>query len=131
MLGETRKTVLIVDDDELVLIHLEALLQDEGYETTTAWGGRQAVESLCSKKFDLVLLDDYLPDTGTEVVLKHIQRLALPPLTAVMQSSQPSPDLVPRLAPLGVREVVHKRMPQRQFSDVVRAWLTPAAPACA
>ncbi len=129
MFAKTRKTVLIADDDELVLIHLEALLQDEGYETTTAWSGRQALELLGRGQFDLVLLDDYLPDIATEEILKRIQRLALPPLTAVMQSSQPSPELLPRLAPLGVREVVHKRMPHHQFSDVVRAWLTPAAPA--
>lgn len=129
--GKERKTVLIADDDELVLIRLEGLLQDQGYETTTAWSGRQALELLRSSEFDLVLLDDCLSDIGTETVLEHMQSLASQPLTVVMQSSQPAPDSLPPFASFGVRDVVHKRMPCQQFSQVVRTWLTPEAPGCA
>jgi DNA-binding NtrC family response regulator len=126
MSEETKKLVLIADDDERMLISLEALLQDEGYETATAWGGRQALELLGSKEFDLVLLNEYLSDVGTEAVLEHMQGLASQPLTVVMRSSQPSPDSLPPFASFGVREVVDKRMPHRQFSDAVREWMGAA-----
>src|SRR5439155_15555861 len=59
---EQRHRVLVVDDDESVLTLLNQLLEEAGYETTTAWGGREAIEILRQSVFDLVLLDDYLPD---------------------------------------------------------------------
>ena len=121
--GEPKKTVLIVDDDELVLIHVETLLQNEGYETATAWSGVQALQLLRSSKFDLVLLDDYLPDIRIEDIVKYIQGLVSRPPVVVMQSGQPPPDVLWRFMSLGVREVVNKRMPYDQFLQAVCAWL--------
>jgi len=125
MSGDPKKTVLIVDDDELVLIRLETLLQNEGYDTTTAWSGVQALESLRSRKFDLVLLDDYLPDIRTEDVVKYIQRLSPRPQAVVMQSGQLSPDAIWRFVSLGVREIANKRMADHPFCQAVRVWLAP------
>ena len=44
-----RTTILIVDDDEQVLIELERLLEDQGYNTTTAWSGRCTSLRTCAK----------------------------------------------------------------------------------
>jgi len=52
-----RARVLIVDDDESVLLALEWLLETEGYETTTAWSGEEAVQLLVTRSFDVVLID--------------------------------------------------------------------------
>lgn len=125
MPGEPKKTVLVVDDDELVLIRLETLLQNDGYETATAWSGVQALELLRSSKFDLVLLDDYLPDIRTDDIPKYIQLLSPRPPAVVMQSGQLPPDAVWRFTSLGVREVADKRMADHQFCQAVRVWLAP------
>ena len=55
------KKILVVDDDELVLIALEALLSPSGYEVTTAINGDDALEKLNKKKFDLMILDILMP----------------------------------------------------------------------
>lgn len=55
------KKILVVDDDELVLIALEALLSPRGYEVTTVSNGDEALESLKKKKFDLLILDILMP----------------------------------------------------------------------
>lgn len=68
-----RKTILIVDDDEQVLIELERLLEDQGYSTTTAWSGREALEFLRCKPFDFVLLDGDLPDLSREELIRQAQ----------------------------------------------------------
>lgn len=68
-----RKTILIVDDDEQVLIDLERLLEDQGYNTTTAWSGREALQLLQSKSFDFVLLDGDLPDLSREELMHQAQ----------------------------------------------------------
>jgi len=56
-----KKRILVVDDDELVLIALEALLAPCGYEVTTASGGEEALQKLNTKKFDLLILDILMP----------------------------------------------------------------------
>lgn len=68
-----RKTILIVDDDEKVLIELEHLLEDQGYNTTTAWSGREALEFLRCRSFDFVLLDGDLPDLTCEELMRQAQ----------------------------------------------------------
>lgn len=125
MSGEPKKTVLVVDDDELVLIRMETLLQNEGCETATAWSGVQALQLLHSSKFDLVLLDDYLPDIRSEDVLKYIQHLSPRPPAVVMQSGQLSQDAIWRFVSLGVREIADKRMADHPFCQALRVWLAP------
>jgi DNA-binding response OmpR family regulator len=53
--------ILVVDDDELVLIALEALLSPSGYEVTTSQNGDDALAKLCKKKFDLMIIDIIMP----------------------------------------------------------------------
>ncbi len=84
--GEKRKRVLIVDDDEHVLMVLQAMLENEGYDTTVTWEGHDALELLETWPFDLVLLDEHLPDIDSGTILKHIQDMPIRPLTVVMQA---------------------------------------------
>ncbi len=79
------KRLLIVDDDERSLIVLEGLFESRGYDTVTAWGGKEALKLLRSRDFDLVLLDDFLPDTASKEILKAIRRLPVQPLVALLK----------------------------------------------
>jgi CheY-like chemotaxis protein len=54
--------ILIVDDDETVLITLERILEGEGYQTVTAWSGREALQVAASGQFDVLLVDEHLSD---------------------------------------------------------------------
>ena len=60
--------ILIVDDDERVLIELERLLEGEGYSTSTAWGGREALALSEKARFDLLLLDEHVGDLELEAL---------------------------------------------------------------
>ena len=62
--------ILIVDDDENVLIRLEAILEDLGCHTETFWNGRDALEALSRQSFDLILVDDYLPDLDFREIIR-------------------------------------------------------------
>jgi len=57
-------TILIVDDDQIILGLSEELVNLLGYETYTAQNGDAALEMLSSKgeEIDLVILDISLPD---------------------------------------------------------------------
>jgi DNA-binding response OmpR family regulator len=68
--------ILIVDDDEDVLIRLERTLEAEGYSTTTAWSGREALSIARRFTFDILLVDEHLADMKSAIVvdkLRHLQ----------------------------------------------------------
>jgi Response regulator receiver domain len=81
--------VPIVDDDERQLIELEALLEDQGFETTSAWGGRQALKLLKEGMHDVVILDEYLSDVPSQEILHEIYRKPIQPLVALLKALTP------------------------------------------
>jgi CheY-like chemotaxis protein len=55
-------TILVVDDEPLIAMALEAALEDAGYRTVTAANGRQGLERLAElPRPDIVLLDMMMP----------------------------------------------------------------------
>ena len=54
--------VLIVDDDELVLSGLSALVRLGGYETYTATSGAAALRILAASPCQILLTDWHMPD---------------------------------------------------------------------
>ena len=67
------KTILIVDDDVYIGDMLEELLAKEGYRTTRAYSGTEALLSLSSSRPDLILLDLMLPGLTGEQLLPLIK----------------------------------------------------------
>jgi CheY-like chemotaxis protein len=113
-LAERSRTpqVLIVDDDEGLPIVLAHLLEHGGYDTTTAPSGHAALRDLARRSFDLILLDDYLPDISTEVVLRHAGSLE-PSVPVLLMQSGPLPhELALKYARLGVRFFISKHSPK-------------------
>lgn len=55
-------TILIVDDEFANRESLEQLLQPEGYLTTSATSGKQALAAVAEHAPDLILLDVTMPD---------------------------------------------------------------------
>ncbi len=67
--GETKKTILLVDDDTSILRAFSRILKRKGYEIETAQTGQEAIDKANMRHFDLVLLDLRLPDMyGTDIL---------------------------------------------------------------
>jgi DNA-binding response OmpR family regulator len=56
-----RRTVLLVDDEPNIILSLEFLIEQAGYEARVARDGDAALKSIEERKPDLVLLDVMLP----------------------------------------------------------------------
>jgi excisionase family DNA binding protein len=72
-LGDERRRILVVDDDEQVLTLVRATLGDERFEVRTATNGYDA--GLFTEQFrpDLILLDCNLPDINGATVCERIR----------------------------------------------------------
>ena len=76
MADNTKKKVLLVDDDEMQLTTAELFLKDE-YEIYKKTSGEEALEYLSSKKItpDLIMLDILMPKMDGWEVLKRIRTI--------------------------------------------------------
>ena len=70
-----KPSILIVDDDEVMVETLRNVLRKKGYELFCAASGNEALELLRKELVDLVLLDMRLPDVDGLEVLSKIKEL--------------------------------------------------------
>lgn len=72
------KTILIVDDDEMLQTIVSFLLEEEGYNVLTAKNGEMAIDLLKNEVIDLILSDLMMPViNGMELVEKIRNQLNL------------------------------------------------------
>jgi len=65
----TRGSILLVDDEEKIRKTLGRVLRDEGHQVVDAPGPREARKLLESRPFDLLLVDNLMPETtGLELI---------------------------------------------------------------
>lgn len=71
------KTILLVDDEELVLEVSQEMLKAMDYDALTAKGGEEAMEvyKKCRDTIDLVLLDMVMPDMGGSKVYDRLKEM--------------------------------------------------------
>ncbi len=70
-----KQTILIVDDEKLLLKSLEKALSKDGYRVLTAANGRGALDCFEKNFPDLILLDVRLPDIDGMQILKRIKEM--------------------------------------------------------
>ncbi len=62
------KSILIVDDEPNIVLSLEFLMKQQGFEVRSAYDGEQALQAISESPPDLVLLDINMPKlNGYEV----------------------------------------------------------------
>jgi CheY-like chemotaxis protein len=84
------KTILIVDDQELVRRTTRAVLSRFGYRVVESCDGEQALAMIASRsvRVDLIVLDRSMPGMSGECVLNRLRELA-PEVPVVLCSGQP------------------------------------------
>ncbi len=121
-MNPSSKRILIVDCHEEILIVLERLLEDAGFDTTTVWTAKEALRLADSCAFDLVLVNEYLPDADCEDVLRGLQKRCGQIPCIVMQPSAPEMVDFTRFEALGAKDIVCKHC-FRQIVELVRECL--------
>lgn len=73
-LKNTKKIILIVEDENLVVKALEFKLRRDGYDVIHAKDGREGIRVIENEEFDLMITDIFLPfNNGLELIIKAKQ----------------------------------------------------------
>ena len=103
-------TILLADDEEKILKRLGRALRDEGHEVVEATTIRQAQRYLGERSFDLLVVDNLMPDmTGLELIREMSQTIApaeRPQI--VMMTAHGSTQIVREAFKLGVEDFLEK-----------------------
>ena len=102
-----KHSVLIVDDEPGIRESLTDVLQDEGYGVESVESGEACLESLATNKYDVVLLDIWLPGLDGIQALEKIQTFADPP-TVIMISGHGTIETAVRATKLGAFDFIEK-----------------------
>src|ERR1051326_1566229 len=107
--GAASGTVLIVDDNEANRALLARRLRRQGYTVSLAENGRQALEKLRARRFDLVLLDVIMPEMGGYPVLQKMKDdPELRHLPVIMISALDDLDMLARCIQKGAEDYLAK-----------------------
>ena len=83
------KKILIADDEENIVISLEFLMLNSGYQVETAANGEEALQQIAAFRPDLILLDIMLPQrNGFEVCQKIRENPAWNGIKVVMLTAK-------------------------------------------
>jgi two-component system nitrogen regulation response regulator NtrX len=105
--ARTGESVLVVDDEESIRQLVADVLRDEGYHTTFAADGSEAIEAVAASPPDLVLLDVAMPGRDGLEVLEHL-RTTRPGLPVVMMSGHGTIETAVRATQLGAFDFLEK-----------------------
>ncbi|UCC16187.1 MAG: response regulator [Dehalococcoidales bacterium] len=84
---QTKKKVLLVDDEEAILKILRLKLMILGYDVITAPDGREALDLIDSERPDIILLDVIMPIVGGFEVLRKLRIIS--ELPVIVFSARP------------------------------------------
>lgn len=73
------KSILLVDDDDLILRLLQKVLESWEANIETASNGKEALSKLASRHFDLMICDLQMPEMSGQELFNHVQDNALLP----------------------------------------------------
>ncbi|MFZ3090610.1 MAG: sigma-54 dependent transcriptional regulator [Nitrospirota bacterium] len=111
--------ILIVDDEKGILQSLSSILQDEGYDISTAENGADALKLAKEDAPLLVLLDIWLPDIDGIEVLRRIKE-QMPEIIVIMMSGHGTIETAVKATKLGAYDFIEKPLSLEKVSLIVK-----------
>jgi len=118
-------SVLIVDDDPVNLQVLEAMLPAENYEITAVTNGKEALDLLDTKEWDLVISDVMMPNmSGYELTQRIRERFSITELPVLLLTARNHPEAIRSGFLSGANDYVTKPVNQLELRVRIEALTT-------
>lgn len=118
------KSILIIDDEEIITRSLKKLLKREGYTVSVVSSGGKALEEVKNKDFSLIICDVRMPQMDGIETIKRIRNILKE------QGRQPVPEIIitgyadetkyKNAVDLKVADYIYKPFEIDEFLKVVR-----------
>lgn len=106
-MSNDQKSILILDDEEMIRDLLSETFSNKGYETDTALDAKEAMRKLNKNRFDLLVTDLRLPDVSGMEVMEQVNK-QFPELGIIMITAYGSIKNAVRAMKLGAFDYITK-----------------------
>jgi DNA-binding response OmpR family regulator len=116
-----KETLLVVEDEAMLLELLKAIFEEEGYQVVTAKDGQEAVEVFRARRdtFALVLTDMGLPKLGGWEVFQKIREMD-PKIKVILASGFVDASVRDDMMSQGAADVLQKPYGPQKILDRIR-----------
>ncbi|MCG3198966.1 MAG: response regulator [Candidatus Omnitrophica bacterium] len=118
--------ILVADDEERILLLLEANLKAAGYEVVTVHDGKQAIEALSSTPVDAVITDMNMPEAGGLEVTEAARKLHGPHLPVIIITAYGSVQNAVEAMHRGATDYLEKPFDMGDLRACLAKWLEEA-----
>jgi CheY-like chemotaxis protein len=105
-----RATILLVDDDDALRQTLAAVLQEHGYDVTTAGSVPEALKLITAGSYDVLLSDLHMPGRGDGLTVVSAMRHSNPQAITILLSAFPEMDAAAQAILLQTDQILVKPM---------------------
>lgn len=117
------KDILIIDDEELITKSLLKLLSNEGYNVTVVRNGRDALEKVKVKSFDLIISDIKMPDLDGIETIRQIRgeliKSGRKPIPEIVITGYADKDKYESAMDLKVSDYIYKPFERDNFLKII------------
>ena len=123
LIRRPEKSVLLIEDDELVLRSLTRFLNQHGYKLQVAVSGEEAVKKAKGKDFDLIITDIRMPGIDGIETIKRIREINRqhnrPAPGEVVITGYADPEVEKEAKRLGIKDFIYKPFVTGDFLKVI------------
>src|ERR1700689_2020472 len=124
----SKATILLVDDDEALRQMLAAVLQEHGYDVTTAGSVSEALKLITAGSYDVLLSDLHMPGKGDGLTVVSAMRHANPKAITILLSAFPEMNAAAHAILMQADEILVKPMNVEALVEAIKLRLTVGAP---
>ncbi|MCB0319152.1 MAG: response regulator, partial [Bdellovibrionales bacterium] len=121
-------SIMVVDDNQIVLSVTADMLKALGYKVETANNGWQAIKKykVLKNEIDLLILDLVMPDLGAEETFLQLQKIN-PKIKVMLSTGYEASQSVQKVLDLGMVGFIQKPYEMSKLSKAISSVLTSAA----
>ena len=108
--------ILLVDDEEIVRVTLEAYLEDEGYTVISANSGEEALERIADENVDVGIIDMRLPGIDGNVLISELNKMQ-PEMKFIIHTGSMGYSVPESLTELGISDELVFKKPIKSISE--------------
>ncbi|MCX5666772.1 MAG: response regulator [Candidatus Omnitrophica bacterium] len=120
----SKKVILVIDDDQKFVFALTTFLIRSGYRVLTAYDATYGMSLACKEELSLVVLDINLPAGGGLFVLENLRKMPKTTcLPVIISTANVTPGIEEKIRAMGVNEVLFKPYDLETLLEKIRASL--------